>query len=232
MTLILDRRRFKAITPTSFQTVGQAGLKDGEFVATASVFGNVDSYGDRLISGAFDETLAKWAAKGDPIPIVFSHQWTNPMAHVGEVLEIGEVDGALQYKGLLDMDDEYSAKVYKLMKGRRVTQQSFGYDVLDYTWSAVDGVDVLDITKVDLFEVGPCLVGVNQSTSLLDIKSSNGASLIEAPPTRGQITPPAADAPTEGEGSDLQASASTGGLSPASISLLLDLATLESEGDF
>ena len=40
------------------------GLADGQFRAVVSVFGTKDSYGDKIMPGAFTETLADWAAKG------------------------------------------------------------------------------------------------------------------------------------------------------------------------
>ena len=44
----------------------------GSFTALASVFGNVDAGGDRMVRGAFKNTLERWREKGDPIPIIYS----------------------------------------------------------------------------------------------------------------------------------------------------------------
>ena len=46
------------------------GLDEGVFTGYASVFGNVDSYGDIVEPGAFKDTLEAWRAKGDPIPLL------------------------------------------------------------------------------------------------------------------------------------------------------------------
>ena len=67
----------------------------GTFEATVAVFGNVDLGGDRIVPGAFKKTLAKWAESGDPIPVILSHQWDNPMAHIGVVNEAKEIETGL-----------------------------------------------------------------------------------------------------------------------------------------
>lgn len=238
MTTITEQvHRLKAFAPAQFKAQGELDestgekLGPGEFIALAAVFGNVDAYGDRMVKGAFTETLAEWEAKGDPIPVIWAHNWQDPFAHIGEVLWARETDEGLLYKGRLDVEtDPFAEKVYRLMKGRRVTQQSFGFDVEDAREVLEDKSYVFEITKVKLFEVGPCLVGVNQSTDLRDIKSRSalaGSPAGETEPT-GQASASAADgAPSVAlEGSDPDPSASKG-LSPASVLLTLEIDSLE-----
>lgn len=235
--LVLDPKRetfqVKTLRQTRFWAAGESGapedLAPGEYIALASVFGNVDSYGDTIVPGAFTDTLDAWAAKGDPIPVIWQHNWADPNAHIGATKWAKQTDEGLLYKGALDIDDnEFAAQVYRLMKARRVTQQSFGFDVLDADWAMVDGTEVFAIKKVDLYEVGPCLVGVNQATQLLDIKSRGEGSL-DAPsePHRGQAAPAAdekASAPAPGSP---DSSASSQGFSPASVLLMTDLLELD-----
>ncbi|WP_199489163.1 HK97 family phage prohead protease [Micromonospora craniellae] len=150
------------------------GLADGEFEALVSVFGNVDSYGDVVMPGAFDDVLSEWSAKGDPIPVIWSHNWYDPFAHIGTVLEAKETDVGLWVKGLVDQDPEArtAAQVYRLLKGRRVTQFSFAYEIGEASWAERDGQDVYELRKFSgLHEVGPCLVGANQDTDLLSAKA-------------------------------------------------------------
>lgn len=238
-------RRVKSFDqPTAgFKAVGQlddngTALKDGEFIATAAVFGNIDSYGERLIKGAFDETLAEWEASGDPIPVIWYHAWSDVWAHVGYVVWARQTDGGLLYKGVLDIaDNPTAAQLYRLMKGRRIKQQSFGFDIQDAREIVEDGKSIYEITKVKLFEVGPCLVGVNQATELLDIKSTDGATpAAPNPEPSGQVTPtPAAtdaddDAPSEAPGSnpdDVDTAASVKGMTPASLRLHLEILEME-----
>lgn len=240
MSKLAGTRRIKAFAQPSaqFKAVGQADLdgvtlKDGEFVALAAVFGNVDSYGERVIKGAFAETLEAWAAKGDPIPVIWYHAWTDAYAHIGYVEWARETDDGLLYKGVLDIaDNPLAAQIYRLMKGRRITQQSFGFDILDAGYAVEGGEDVFEIRKLALFEVGPCLVGVNQATELVDIKSTtDGAPALPEPEPSGQVTdPPAAtadDEPSAAPGSTPDVPPASKGISPASVRLHLEILELE-----
>lgn len=232
---VATERHHKAIAQVLFKAEGEddgsgSTLQPGEFIASAAVFGNVDSYGDRIVKGAFADTLAEWNAKGDPIPVIWQHNWGDPEAHIGEVLQIMETDEALVYKGRIDLDEPFAAKVYRLMKARRITQQSFGYDVLDAREITEDGERVFELLKVHLYEVGPCLVGVNQATNLLDIKSGGGAASA-APEPSGQATPPAAGdsgSSATPPGSTQEPPASKG-LGPASVMLALEISEMEME---
>ena len=150
------------------------GLAEGEFEAIVSVFGNVDSVGDVVMPGAFTDVLGEWAAKGDPIPVIWSHNWYDPFAHIGTVLEAKETDEGLWVKGAVDLDPDArtAGQVYRLLKGRRVTQFSFAYDIAEASWAERDGRDVYELRKFSaLYEVGPCLVGANQETELLAAKA-------------------------------------------------------------
>lgn len=236
-------RRLKSFDQPSpsFKAVGQldesgVALKDGEFIALAAVFGNVDSYGERVVEGAFDETLAEWEATGDPIPVIWTHAWSDVFAHVGYVIWAKATPAGLLYKGVLDVaDNPQAAQLYRLMKGRRITQQSFGFDILDAREIVEDGKSVFEITKVKLFEVGPCLVGVNQATELVDIKSTEDAATpAPTPEPSGQVTPPAAteddEARSTAPGSnpdDVTPAASVKALTPASARLHLEILEME-----
>lgn len=243
MTLQQLEHRTKAFLPVRFKAEGEdAGdgtkLGPGEFIALAAVFGNIDSYGDRIVKGAFAETLAGWEASGDPIPVIWQHNWSDPHAHIGHVLDARETDEGLLYRGLLDIDpaleNPLARQVYRLMKGRRVTQQSFGFDVTDGRSVTEDGRDVFEITRVHLYEVGPCLVGVNQATNLLDIKSAPAGPNSSAPAsaaaaTSGQAAPPAIETASTPTGSTPDTSTASKGIRPASALLLLE--ELEMEGE-
>lgn len=144
------------------------GLDAGEFTAFVSVFGNVDSMGDRVLRGAFADDLAAWKAGGDPIPVVWSHDWRDPFSHIGEVREASESDRGLMVRGALDLDNPKAAQVFRLLKGRRVRQFSFAYDVIEER-PGEDGAN--ELAKLHVHEVGPTLVGANQETELLAVKA-------------------------------------------------------------
>ncbi|WP_217545788.1 HK97 family phage prohead protease [Streptomyces sp. GbtcB6] len=162
------------------------GLAEGQFRALVSVFDNEDTYGDVVRPGAFSQTLADWAAKGDSIPVIWSHQWSDPFAHIGRVIEAKETTDGLEVLGQIDDltgDDENptAKQVYRLLKGRRVTQFSFAYDVPNGggAWVKDDNHrwgGYYELRQVDLHEVGPCLLGVNRETELLAAKAAHIAA--------------------------------------------------------
>lgn len=143
----------------------------GEFEAVVAVFGNIDSYGDVIVKGAFAATLKDWSDSGDPIPVVWSHDSSDPFSHIGHVVEASETDAGLQVKAQLDMDNPKAVQVFKLLKARRVTQFSFAYSVEDSGPTKVGGKDATELRALKVYEVGPTLVGANQETELLSAKS-------------------------------------------------------------
>jgi HK97 family phage prohead protease len=153
-------------------TGGTDGLDEGQFEAIVSVFGNKDSYGDIVVPGAFTDTLKAWEASGDPIPVYWSHRMDDPDFNIGSVLEAKEVDGGLWVKAQLDLESAKASQVYRLLKGRRVTQFSFAYDIDEAAWVEKDGESWYELRTLTLHEVGPTPIGANQETELLAVKAA------------------------------------------------------------
>jgi uncharacterized protein len=149
-------------------------LEEGVFEAIVSVFGNVDSYGDRVMKGAFEKTLADWETSGDPIPVYWSHRMDDPDYNIGHVLEAKETPEGLWVKAQIDLEGPKAQQVYRLLKGRRVTQFSFAYDVESYkiVKGADDETSVWELEQLKLYEVGPTPIGANQETELLAVKAA------------------------------------------------------------
>lgn len=171
---------------------GGDGMADGTFEAIVSVFGNKDSYGDVVVPGAFKDTLAEWKDSGLVIPIYYSHRMDDPDFNIGGVQDAKEVKedelgfkhpAGLWVKGLLDLDGDASRvakQSYRLMKGGRLAQFSFAYDVMEGGFvekKTEDGQDssYFELRKLKLYEVGPTPIGANQETELLGIKAFAGS---------------------------------------------------------
>ena len=159
--------------PAQIKAAGtHEGTDEGVFEALVATY-DVDSVGDRIVPGAFAKTLEQWKAAGDPIPVVWSHKSDDPEYHIGYVEQAEERDGGLWVKGRIDIDDpaSKSAKVYKLLKGRRVTQFSFAYDEVDARpiEKSADGA-TKELHELKVYEVGPCMIGANQRTQLIGVK--------------------------------------------------------------
>lgn len=165
--------------PVRIKAAGEhEGTDEGTFEAIVAAY-NLDSVGDKITPGAFADTLAEWKGRGDPIPVLWSHMSHDPEYHIGEVLEAEERPEGLWVKARIDTEPgSKAAQVYKLLKGRRVTQFSFAYDVEEGAWvDQKDGEGYYELRKLKLYEVGPTLIGANQATELLDVKSADGATM-------------------------------------------------------
>lgn len=161
--------KFKSAPLRGFKAVDDA---KGEFEAVVAVFGNIDLAGDRIVKGAFADSLKAWEAKGRPIPVVFSHMWQDLDAHIGEVLKAEERDEGLWVQAQLDMEDPAAAKVFRLMKRGTLAEFSFAYDVVEEKLQ--NGAN--ELLKLDVIEVGPTLKGMNPETQLLTVKSADGTT--------------------------------------------------------
>lgn len=173
-------------------------LSDGQFIALASVFGNVDAVGDVVAPGAFTDDLKAWAASGDSMPIYWGHQFHDPHLNVGWVLNAEETDQGLQVKGQLDLDNpvpEAAAKarqVHRLIKGRRVRSMSFAYDVEDAAPAKVDGQPVTELRKLRVHEVSVVQVPANPEALIGAAKHQDPGITYDE--LRRLLTPPEPDA--------------------------------------
>jgi HK97 family phage prohead protease len=143
----------------------------GTFEALVSVFGNVDVVGDKVMPGAFTKSLKAWEDSGDPIPVIWSHDWDNPFAHIGTVTKAAETDEGLLVTGQLDMAQPFAAQVYGLMAERRIREFSFAYDVVDEARTK----EANELRELELIEVGPTLKGANPATQLVGVKAMAAA---------------------------------------------------------
>jgi len=162
----------------------------GSFEAWVAVFGNVDFHGERILASSLDESLARWKAGTDPIPVIFSHRWDDLDAHVGEVdpaninavppgdprlpVEIRNL-GGLHVVGQLYMDEDTPSRLWRRLRGRTIREFSWAFDVLEEQIGQ-DGRN--EVVSADLIEVGPTLKGANPLTSLVDVKASGPATLL------------------------------------------------------
>jgi HK97 family phage prohead protease len=162
------------------------GLAEGEFTAYASVFGNKDSYGDVVMPGAFADTLAEWKDSGNTIPLLFGHNMSDPDYNIGGVKSAVEDDHGLLVTAQLDLDNPKAVQTYRLLKGRRLSQMSFAYDVLDGREAqrakagGDDSESVYELHKLKLYEVSTVPIGANQETEILAVKAAQSALRLDA----------------------------------------------------
>lgn len=156
------------------------GLAEGQFTAYASVFDNVDSYGDVVMPGAFSKDLQRWEKSGNPIPLLFGHNMSDPDFNLGHVVDAQEDDTGLLVTAELDLENPKAKQTYRLLKGRRINQMSFAYDVIEGGPASrrKDGSSdedpeteqYFELRELKLYEVSIVTVGANQETEILAVK--------------------------------------------------------------
>lgn len=147
------------------------GLSEGQFTGYASVFDNVDSYGDVVRKGAFEESLKSFGENGSGIPCYWSHQMSDPQMWIGKTLEAREDDHGLFVKVQLNTDTPNGQQVHRMIKEGVVNQMSFAFDIEDYAFAESDELGTyMELRKMKLHEVSVVQVGANQATELLDVK--------------------------------------------------------------
>ncbi|HOB89781.1 MAG TPA: HK97 family phage prohead protease [Candidatus Colwellbacteria bacterium] len=148
----------------SFKALGE----DGTFEAYASIFGNVDSYGEVVDQGAFKEWLADYFdnGKGRYPKCVWNHNWDEPIA---KTLECREDERGLYVKGKFVMEVQRAKEIYALMKEGVITDFSFGFRVLDDEWD--EQTNIRHLKKIAIYEYSPVLVGANREATILGVKA-------------------------------------------------------------
>ncbi|RJQ67332.1 MAG: HK97 family phage prohead protease [Desulfobacteraceae bacterium] len=134
----------------------------GVIEAYVSIFDNVDLGGDKIIKGAFADSLKKKFPVG-----CWMHNWDEPIA---KTLEAREDKRGLYIKGKLILGVQKGKEAYELLKEGVIDEFSIGYRVLEDEWEE-DGTRLLK--KLRLYEWSPVLVGMNPDTELLNVKEEN-----------------------------------------------------------
>ena len=142
----------------------------GEVAAVFSIFDKVDSDGDIVKAGSI-----KSGFKSGDVPMVWAHKWDMPIGKG----QIEQDDNKATFKGQFFMDTESGKEAYNLVKAMGELQQwSFGFKVDDSEYGKFkkDGSDeeedVRFLKGLTVYEVSPVLVGANQETYTMAIKSN------------------------------------------------------------
>lgn len=133
----------------------------------ASVFGNVDSYGDTVMKGAYAATIK--AAKGKGLPMLWQHASDHL---IGRWTDFREDDKGLLVEGRLTPGHSKAADVYASLKAGDVDGMSIGYRVPPGGASERgDGVRVLK--KVDLLEISIVVMPADSHAGITTVKAAD-----------------------------------------------------------
>jgi HK97 family phage prohead protease len=157
------------------------GLEEGQFIVYPSTFTKEpDSYGDVVAKGAFLDTIAEWKDSGNTLPGLYGHRLDDPDYFVAGALEMDEDEHGWRVKGEFDLESPKGPQVYRLVKGRRLNQLSFAFDVLDQAPVELEGgVKANELRKLKVYEFSFVPIGANQDTSVVAVKALADAAAAE-----------------------------------------------------
>ena len=137
----------------------------GVFSGYASVFGNVDAYGDMVMPGAFTKSLAEKKPA-----LLWQHNSREP---IGVWQNFKENEKGLFATGQLLVDGVARAKeAYALLKAGALNGLSIGYRLRDYEWEKINDEEVCKLTDIDLWEVSLVTFPANDEARISDVKEA------------------------------------------------------------
>lgn len=152
--------------------------KDGSFEGYGAIFGNVDSYGDVILKGAFKASLRDWAkAKSLPPMLVQHGGWmmTDMDAlPIGKWLEMSEDDTGLRVKGqLINLDTERGKTIYGAMKEGVLDGMSIGYRAKKFSYGTKPDEPRRTLEMVDLVELSVVTFPANGKARVDAVKAAD-----------------------------------------------------------
>lgn len=147
--------------PFEVKEITEAGI----FSGYASVFGNVDAYGDMVMPGAFTKSLAEKKPA-----LLWQHNSREP---IGVWQNFKENEKGLFATGQLLVDGVARAKeAYALLKAGALNGLSIGYRLRNYEWEKINDEEVCKLTEIDLWEVSLVTFPANDEARISDVKEA------------------------------------------------------------
>jgi HK97 family phage prohead protease len=144
-----------------------SGLEFGYFEGYASVFGNIDSYQDVMMPGAFSKSLGRKQK--------YSLYWQHSMMKMlGSITESYEDANGLYVKGRINCSTAMGKDIYALLKSGDITGMSIGYITRECEYDN----QLRMLKEVDLIEVSLVSEPANplaQVTSVKCLQAMNAA---------------------------------------------------------
>lgn len=140
--------------------------ENGTFTGYGSVFGELDSYRDIVMPGAFKNTIERHEHLGRKVKMLWQHRSAEP---IGVYTDIREDDHGLYVQGEINMNVARGVECWHLMKQGALDGLSIGYNTVrdDYD----DKKYINRLLEVDLWEVSPVTFPAGDSARVTDVKS-------------------------------------------------------------
>lgn len=148
------------------------------FSGYGAVFGNVDSYGDVIVKGAFKKTLAEAKGSGNWPSMLSQHgAWgmtSEDLTPIGIYEMLEEDDIGLKLEGIF-ADTQRGIEMHKLMKMKprpAINGLSIGYIAKKFTVGTKPKEPRRKIEEIELIEVSPVTFPANGKARVQSVKSA------------------------------------------------------------
>ena len=136
----------------------------GRFSGYGAVFGNVDAYNERILPGAFSDTLAEAKTRGRMPAMLWQH---NPTQPIGVWRSMREDERGLYVEGEL-ADTQLGREAYSLLKLGALSGLSIGFSVTKETINRDE--NIRDLVAINLWEVSPVTFPANSEARVSHVK--------------------------------------------------------------
>lgn len=145
---------------------------EGVVEGYASIFNNVDHGGDKVMPGAFVDSLSKARQGGRTVKMLWNHDPSQPIGVWEDLAEDGK---GLRGTGRLVMEVPKAREVHALMKAGAVGGLSIGYRTIN---SEPEG-NVRLLKQVELFEISPVTFPMNDRAKISSVKAEGIDEIVE-----------------------------------------------------
>ena len=149
---------------------------DGIIEGFGAAFGGPpDSYGDIILEGAFKETIAKGGRNGTGFPMLWQHNYNEP---IGIWTELIEKSKGLKVRGEVIKEVQKGKEAHALAKKKVITGLSIGWDYLrDIDGKVAEGAVEWDddrnirfLKRLELWEISPVTFPANTRAQITKVK--------------------------------------------------------------
>jgi len=156
------------------------GAEAGAFAGYASVFGQVNSYGDVVAKGAFRETLKGWKGRKKLPPMLLQHGMgaflggdAGDLVPLGRWTAMEEDDTGLRVEGrLIAMDTERGRTVYGALKEGVLDGLSIGFTAKEWSVGTKAEEPRRTLKKVELWEVSLVTFPADESARIREVRNT------------------------------------------------------------
>ena len=138
---------------------------NGTFAGYGSVFGNKDLWGDIVMPGAFEKSIAKKT----PV-MLWQHNTDEP---IGVYTKVEERPKGLYVEGKLLIEDVVRSKeAHALLKNGAIRGLSIGFNAISWENKGEDGKRFRVLNEIDLWEISLVTFPANEKALVQNVKNA------------------------------------------------------------